>query len=339
MKEEMNPRARGHFYYSARTNAVQAILEAKAKVQIQDEVSRRGGLGLKKCSAELVGPCPSCGGCDRFAVSPRKGVFLCRGCRASGDVISLVQFLDGVDIMTAVRTLDRGEPLDSVETRKIEPRAKADEDDRKNTDFALRLWGAALPITAGTVVEKYLHRRELHDLPGSDVIRMLHGCPYDGGRQVCLIALYRDIITNEPKAISRTAIDANGNKIGRMSLGPVGGCAVKIDPDEDVEQGLAVGEGLETCLAARQLGLKPCWSVGSAGAIRAFPVLSGIESLSVLVDHDLPDQRGREAGQEAALACSQRWVAAGREVRRIVPRRRDSDMADIVQNMGGRRHG
>jgi putative DNA primase/helicase len=65
-------------------------------------------------------------------------------------------------------------------------------------------------------------------------------------------------------------------------LGAAGGTAVKLDPDPCVTLGLVVGEGVETCLSARQLGLKPVWALGSVGAIRAVPVLSGIEALTIL---------------------------------------------------------
>jgi hypothetical protein len=122
-----------------------------------------------------------------------------------------------------------------------------------------------------------------------------------------------------------------------MSLGPVRDCAVKVDDDTNVEQGLVIGEGFETVLAARQLGFRPGWSLGSAGAVRNFPVLPGIDSLTILVDHDAPDQRGRQAGQEAAIACSARWTAAGAEVIRIVPRAIGADMADLIEQ-GGSRH-
>ena len=114
-------------------------------------------------------------------------------------------------------------------------------------------------------------------------------------------------------------------------LGRVGGCAVKLDGDTDVGQGLVIGEGVETCLAARMLGLKPCWALGSAGAIRSFPLLGGVESLSILIDNDEPDRNGRRAGPDAAAECSARWTLGGREVRRIVPRRQGADMADLAE--------
>jgi hypothetical protein len=42
---------------------------------------------------ERAGPCPVCGGRDRFSVNVRKQVFNCRGCQIGGDVIKLTQLL------------------------------------------------------------------------------------------------------------------------------------------------------------------------------------------------------------------------------------------------------
>jgi hypothetical protein len=54
---------------------------------------------------ERDGPCPICGGDDRFSISTRKQVFNCRGCKAAGDVIDLVRFLDGTEFIEACTTL------------------------------------------------------------------------------------------------------------------------------------------------------------------------------------------------------------------------------------------
>ena len=288
----------------------------------------------------MIGACVRCGGTDRFSVNIKKQIFNCRGCSASGDVIALTQHIDRCDFMTAVRTLDSGAEMAASrngDNRQIEPRqidlVNQAQIDGQNTERALKLWADAVPIV-GTIAERYLHGRGLHDLPGDDVLQFHPSCPFGKSRVACLLALYTDIATNEPRAISRTAISAAGNKIGRMSLGPVGGAVVKIDGDENIESGLTIGEELETCLAARQFGFRPIWSVGSAGAIKSFPVLAGIDALTIIVDHDEGDRNGRQAGQEAALACSARWTAAGVEVRRIVPRNVGADMADLIEHGG-----
>ncbi len=82
---------------------------AKARgVRIEDEIARRG-IKLKRTGVEHVGPCPKCGGEDRFAINTKKQIFICRGCDVGGDVIKLVEHLDGVDFIAACTTLT-GEP-------------------------------------------------------------------------------------------------------------------------------------------------------------------------------------------------------------------------------------
>lgn len=54
---------------------------------------------------ELAGPCPRCGGTDRFYVSPT--YFACRQCHPKrGDAIDLMQWLHGADFRSAVTMLD-----------------------------------------------------------------------------------------------------------------------------------------------------------------------------------------------------------------------------------------
>ena len=74
-----------------------------------EEVIAKRRVGLKRKGKELIGPCPRCNGDDRFSISIQKQVFNCRGCAAKGDVISLIEFLDGVDFNAACETLT-GEP-------------------------------------------------------------------------------------------------------------------------------------------------------------------------------------------------------------------------------------
>ena len=56
------------------------------------------------------------------------------------------------------------------------------------------------------------------------------------------------------------------------------------------------------------------------------PVLSGIEALTILVDHDASG-----TGQHAALECSRRWTEAGCEVIRLTPKILGADFNDLVR--------
>jgi phage/plasmid primase-like uncharacterized protein len=60
---------------------------------------------LVKSSAEFVGPCPICGGRDRFAINTKKRNWYCRGCEKGGDVIALVQHITGCNFVGAIEVL------------------------------------------------------------------------------------------------------------------------------------------------------------------------------------------------------------------------------------------
>jgi hypothetical protein len=66
-----------------------------------------------------------------------------------------------------------------------------------------------------------------------------------------------------------------------------------------------------------------------------FPVLPGIEAITVVADHDPPNPRtGKRAGIAAALDLVDRYVAAGldpeRDVRVILPPVEGHDAADLA---------
>ncbi|TXN04157.1 virulence-associated protein E, partial [Methylobacterium sp. WL122] len=148
---------------------------------------------------------------------------------------------------------------------------------------ALAIWEAATD-PRGTIVADYLHSRrlELPDEVAGAVLRFHPRCPWENGTAPAMVAALRCILTNTLTGIHRTALTAEGRKVGRKMLGTAAGAAIKLDPDENVTLGLAIGEGIETCLTARQLGIRPTWALGSVDAVRGFPVLSGVEGLTVL---------------------------------------------------------
>jgi putative DNA primase/helicase len=195
-----------------------------------------------------------------------------------------------------------------------------------SSEFPLQLWSETV-AAPNTLAEKHLAFRNLA-LPDrhEEVLRFHPSCPFGkNARHPCIVALYRDIRTNEPKAIHRTALTPDGKKIDRKALGPKGGCAIKLSADEDVAEGLTIAEGIETALAGMALHFRPAWALGTAGEVAKFPLLSGIECLTILVDNDTSG-----TGQASALECSRRWTSMGREVFRVVPTAIGTDIADVV---------
>jgi hypothetical protein len=216
---------------------------------------------------------------------------------------------------------------------KVRPIIRPDIDEHDRAGRALSIWYEGCEPW-GTPVEAYLRNRRLQ-IPENAVgtaIRYHPECSFAGKVTPAMVCLVRDIRTNDPKAIHRTALTRDGVKaeIGgkeRLALGPVGGGAIKLTPDEDVTLCLGIGEGVESVLSLRHLpefGPSPVWSLISAGGVESFPVLPGIESLWIAVDHDA---NGR--GQQASRAAGYRWQAAGAEVFLKTPSAPGADLNDL----------
>jgi putative DNA primase/helicase len=184
-----------------------------------------------------------------------------------------------------------------------------------NYNRAMANWGESRH-PRGTLVERYLKSRAL-DLPdeaANEAVRFLPDCHFGPERFPAMVCLVRNIVTNEPQAIHRTALAADGTaikrdgKTHRLSLGPVASGAIKLDPDEVVTQGLCIGEGVESCLAGRQMGYRPVWAVINDRGIEDFPVLPGIGGLTIFGERD-----ERAQNEKAIRLCADRWLEAGVE--------------------------
>ena len=198
-------------------------------------------------------------------------------------------------------------------------------------------WCQQAAINPASPAMTFLFKRGIHlrALPRDcyHVLRWHPNCQWQKGRHGSMVALFTDAVTGEPKAIHRTAITPAGDKVDRRSLGPNAGCVIRLWPDEEVLDGLVLGEGIETTLAAatrmehRGTLLRPAWAARFANNMGRLPVPAGIDALTVLVDND---ENGR--GQSAAAECSRRWTAAGREVIRRAPRQVGSDFYNTIED-------
>jgi putative DNA primase/helicase len=93
-------------------------IEKARAVPIEAELARRG-VPLQGRGPERAGPCPACGGADRFSINTAKQVWNCRGCEAKGKgTIDLVKFLDGCNFLEAVETI-AGEPRPGAAPKKV----------------------------------------------------------------------------------------------------------------------------------------------------------------------------------------------------------------------------
>ena len=253
--------------------------------------------------------------------------FYCYGCHTYGDHVDWLVRVEGLDLDVAVDVVENW-------TGPVVPREPVRNNDSNRTARALELWDAAKPI-AGTLAARYLanvRRIDLDALPADidNVLRFHRHCPFGPNtRRCCLLALMRDPLSNAPTGIQRIALTPDAQLIDRMMFGRAG--VAKLWP---AGQRLVVGEGLETVLAAatrlpyRGEPLRPAWALLSKGGLRQFPVITDVEKLIVLADHD-----HNGAGQAAADACMQTWEQAGRSGVRLLPDRPGADFNDVVIEM------
>ena len=131
-----------------------ALIGRARDVRIEDELSRRG-IKLRG-RVDRCGPCPVCGGDDRFSVHIRDQVFNCRGCGGKGGgAIDLVMFLDGRDFGGAVKHLAGDTPERTVCSSAKQP-ALAVKKCEDNSDLAAWLWSNRNPITENCPAGLYL---------------------------------------------------------------------------------------------------------------------------------------------------------------------------------------
>jgi CHC2 zinc finger/Toprim domain len=255
--------------------------------------------------------------------------FHCFGCGAHGDAVDWLMTVEGLDRDAAPLMLEHGPPDTPHSSRSIETRA----DNEAKRRRALQLWRQSKPI-AGTLAERYLAEHRgigLAALPDAAASLRFHPhCPFGPAtRHPCLIALRRDVVSDEPVSIHRIALTPDGQKIERRMLGSGG--VVKLYPASDR---LVIGEGIETTLAAAtritRWGelLQPAWSAVASGVLANLPPIPGVERLIILVDNDI-----NGAGQAAARRCAETWSRAGRSVVRLTPKRQGTDFNDLVREL------
>lgn len=256
------------------------------KSQDYYDVSASLGLSFKQQAAMINGgstPCPNCG----------------KGIGQSGHC-----FYCGKSIRTDVK-FDR-------------LLAKARQ--ARNKQEAMRLWDQSVSIVS-TAGERYLNSRKLELPPNPDeVLRWHRSCKFGINRVPCMVALFRNVVTDKPTAVHRTCISTGE----RMALGPIAKAAIKLWPLNGSEA-LAVGEGIETVLAVSISCSMPAWAAISANGVRALVLPPEATHIVICADHDASG-----TGECAAHDAAARWVAEGRRVRIAMPPEPDTDMADVL---------
>jgi hypothetical protein len=183
-------------------------------------------------------------------------------------------------------------------------------------------WRAARPI-AGSLAEHYLVARGLAFAdPAGRVLRFATRRQRiaPAGKLECrpaLLAQLCDVRTGTPCGIINIFLRPDGtdrlrDRKSKTLTGRGRGASVMLPAFDEPTMGLVVCEGVETGIAVHLSGLRPIWARGGAANLANFPLLPGIEALTVAADWDGP-------GMRAARAVAHRWRLAGRQASIVAP--------------------
>jgi putative DNA primase/helicase len=273
------------------------------------------------------GPCPVCGGRDRFRFDDKdgRGTFFCSNCGA-GDGVSLVMKLKGWDFKTAAREIEQAADVIPVgDSRK--PLS-----DAKKTEKLRSVWSESKPLQEGDEVMRYLAGRGLSVSQLPDSIRLHPALPYFDGETFVgkFPAMMARIVGADGSGLTlhRTYLQ-DGRKapvVSAKKLMPgkeISGGAIRLAP---ASRRLGIAEGIETALAASELFGLPVWSCISAHGIESFVPPEGVDMVVIFADNDATFT-GHRAAYAAAFRLKQQGIAV--EVR--IPER----VGDWLDDLNG----
>ena len=295
------------------------------------------------------GPCPGCGGKDRYFFSNKfgHGDWFCRKCsptvngkQRGGDGFALLQLVRGWDFKTARERVLEAAGLSSIAiggTGHSAPRPHAQfcaPSQTQPPSRVLRLRRETCALHDSEDAVDYLASRSLWPAAAESTLRAHVGVDYFDlgqkvGRYSALIADLRDF-DGSLVTLHVTYLD-NGRKLAsgepRKMLSPLQGresCAVRLYAITGDSMG--IGEGLETCIAARALHDMPVWSALNTSLLAKFTPPKQIQRLIVFLDRDV-------AGLTAAAQLFERLQGKVR-LELKTPPAPANDWADVLEKRG-----
>lgn len=269
------------------------------------------------------GPCPMCGGDDRFRFDNKDGAgtYICNQCGA-GTGIDLVKAWKGWDFKAAAQAVD--EVLGNVPS---DPPAKPALSDENRRRLMNALWKASRPVDEFSPAGWYLESR----VPGWKAcadLRFAEAAPVpSGGTSPALLALVRDAVTGEPATIHRTFLTQDGAKAAMdnpraMMPGELPeSISVRL---AEACQTLGIAEGIETALAAQVKFGVPCHAALTAGFLAKWQPPEGVRRVVIFGDCDQS-----YTGQAAAYTLAHR-LSRKLQVEVRIPGQFGTDWADEV---------
>lgn len=150
---------------------------------------------LSRVGIDRSGPCPKCGGTDRFSIHTKDDLFNCRSCGLRGHgVIDLVMHTEGVEFVAACEIITGRKASEPVSGQRMaELRRQAEDKARRDAAAGVAyrerartdghaIWEAGAPLGAGRAVLDYLTLRAIDlsafPLTAFGALRLHPGLPW-----------------------------------------------------------------------------------------------------------------------------------------------------------------
>jgi putative DNA primase/helicase len=273
------------------------------------------------------GPCPLCGGNDRFRWDNDggRGTYYCNSC-GPGDGMKLAMKFTGKSFAEIAAKIDS--ILGNV---KLDTPGKP-----ATTEYDIRqalngVWRVSKPVQPGDLVDRYLASRNLDDFVYPKTLRFAEKLrDGEGGIRPCMIALVGRYGQPKFDTIHRTFLRPDG--LGKAEMAsprklmpgqvPDGACVMLSEWTKSGTLGIA--EGIETAMAASALFDIPVWAAVSSSMMKKWLPPPGCENIVIFGDNDK-----KYGGQAAAYHLAQRLAARNLPVEQVkIPQLPGEDWAD-----------
>lgn len=272
------------------------------------------------------GPCPMCGGFDRWRFDDKdgKGTWFCTHCGA-GDGVKLVMAVRGCDFAEAAKLVEEhvGTAEFRAPRREVSPAAAR--------SAVERLWGRGCRITPEDPAGRYLTRRcGLTTYPNA--LRYVAALNRAVGAEFVASPAMIARVRNEagiPVTIHRTFLTPEGLKSPDgdprklMAGGLPAGSAIRLGPAAEV---MGVAEGTENALSCAAMFGMPVWALINAGNMEKWTPPEGVRRVVIFGDNDLSF-----TGQAAAFTLARRLRAMKIEAEPRFPDEPGTDFNDLHQ--------